>query len=164
MDRRQLDFHSADDVIADIKMLQSSGYRKTKNWNLSQVCEHLTTTMIGGLDGWGFRLPWIVRATYMNWEFNRAIKKRKIATGLPTLDRLKPKQATSAENEPDDQLAIDRCIETCRRTEAYNGTMIENPLLNHVTADQWKDYMWVHAAHHLSFLVPDTVPSQTRSG
>lgn len=38
--RRTLDLRSADDVVAEIKHLRACGYRKTKRWNLSQICEH----------------------------------------------------------------------------------------------------------------------------
>ena len=67
MKRRKLDFRSAGEVIADIRMLKQAGYKKAGNWNLTQICEHLTGTMAGGMDGFGFRIPWILRATIMKW-------------------------------------------------------------------------------------------------
>ena len=47
---RNLDFTSGDQVIAEIQRLREVGYKKTKNWNLTQICEHLTKTMRGGMD------------------------------------------------------------------------------------------------------------------
>lgn len=154
MQRRELDFRSADDVIAEIESLRSHGYRRMKQWNLTQICKHLTATMQGGLDGWGFRLPWIVRATYMNWEFHYALKNRRMFQGLPTLGVLKPPAAPSDGAAGDDDEVIRTCIDTCRRTSQCSGTMTDNPLFNHVSAEDWKEYMWIHAAHHLGFLIP----------
>jgi len=94
---RKLDFHTSDELIAEIERLRSQGYHKTKNWNLTQICEHLTYTMSGGMEGFGFRVPWILRATVIKWVFSRILRTRKM-TGGPTLGRLKPK----SESGPDD--------------------------------------------------------------
>ncbi len=51
MKRRELDFRTGDDAISEITSLRETGYSKTKNWNLTQVCEHLDATMKGGMDG-----------------------------------------------------------------------------------------------------------------
>lgn len=151
MKRRSLDFHSGDEVIADINRLRESGYTRTKNWNLTQICEHLAATMNGGMDGFGFRLPWILRATIIKWGFRYALRKRKLLSGAPTFKFLKPKMDAKA----DDDAVIDQCIETIRRADAFDGSLAEYALLDNLTADQWREFMWIHAAHHLSFLVPN---------
>jgi hypothetical protein len=147
--RRSLDFQTADEVIAEIQRLSSAGYARMKNWNLTQVCEHLTATMSGGMDGFGFRLPWILRATIIKWIFSRMLKTRKMPSG-PTMDRLKPKSDGLGENDT----VIDACIETIERANAYQGPMEEYPFLNELKVEDWQQFMWMHASHHLGFLIP----------
>lgn len=150
MKRRKIDFRSADEVIADIKMLQSKGYEKVGNWNLTQICEHLAGTMNGGMDGFGFRLPWILRATVVRWGFRYALKKRKLGSGFPTFKVLRPKHS----EEQEDGSIIDACIASCRRAGSFDGSLEEYALLNNLDVKDWRDFMWIHASHHLSFLLP----------
>lgn len=147
--RRKLDFHSGDEVIAEINRLRKDGYTKTKNWNLTQICEHLNATMAGGMDGFGFRLPWILRATILKWMFARILRTRKMTSG-PTIKRLKP----TTESGPDDDSIVDGCIETIHRASSFNGPLEDYPFLNDFKVDDWQQFMWMHAAHHLSFLEP----------
>lgn len=151
MKRRTLDLHNAAEVIADIEHLRAVGYTKTKRWNLTQVCQHLDATMTGGMDGFGFRLPWILRRTVVKWGFGYALKKRKLLSGTPTLPVLQP----PASSDRDDNDVIDHCIATIRRAGEFNGSLKEYALLDGLSPDDWREFMWIHAAHHLSFLVPD---------
>ncbi|WDQ17216.1 DUF1569 domain-containing protein [Rhodopirellula sp. P2] len=147
--KRSLDFHTGDEVIAEIKRLQADGYTQNKNWNLTQICEHLTVIMTGGMEGFGFRLPKILRATALKWIFGRILRQRRMASA-PTLDRLKPKSPDG----PDDSKVMEECIATIRRASAFEGAMKEYPFLDGLTPEQWRQFMWLHAAHHLGFLTP----------
>lgn len=149
--KRILDFHTGDEAIKEIQSLRSGGYTKTKNWNLTQACEHLTATMAGGMDGFGFRLPWILRATIIKWIFNRMLKTRKMSSG-PTMARLKPK----SDDGPDDNAIIDHCIATLERAKAFEGPIENYPFLNELKVGDWQQFMWMHAGHHLGFLTPNT--------
>lgn len=148
--KRALDFHTGDEVISEILSLRSGGYAQTKNWNLTQVCEHLAATTSGGMDGFGFRVPWILRATIIKWIFNRMLRTRKMSSG-PTMDRLKPKTNPG----PDDDAIIDNCIATIERAKAFEGPIEDYPFLNEISVDDWQQFMWMHAGHHLGFLVPN---------
>lgn len=150
MKRREIDFRSADEVIRDIHNLQEEGYRKLGKWNLTQICQHLEGTMNGGMDGFGFRLPWILRATVIKWGFRFALKRRKLGSGFPTFRVLKP---TWTEAD-DDNSAIDSCVKSCERAESFDGSLEDYPLLNNLSVEDWRDFMWLHASHHLSFLIP----------
>jgi hypothetical protein len=150
--KRPLDFHTADEVIAEIEHLRVGGYTKSKNWNLTQICEHLNATTTGGMDGFGFRLPWILRATVIKWIFNRMLKTRKMSSG-PTMDRLKPK----TDDGPDDDAIIDQCIATIERASAFEGPIENYPFLNELKVSDWQQFMWMHAGHHLGFLIPNSV-------
>ena len=154
MERRTLDFASADEVIEEINRLRRGGYQKTGNWNLTQVCQHLNGTMTGGMDGFGFRLPWILRATVNKWAFRYTLKTRKLGKGFPTFKSLKPTETDSGD---DDDGLIDQCIECLRRVADFPGPLSDYPLLNEISVDDWRQFMWIHAAHHLGFLIPNEV-------
>ncbi|GAA4455763.1 DUF1569 domain-containing protein [Novipirellula rosea] len=147
--KHKLDFHTGDEVVAEIERLRRGGYTRSKNWNLTQICEHLTHTMTGGMEGFGFRLPWILRATIVNWIVRRILRTRRMSSA-PTIERLKPKSPSGA----DDDRIIDHCIEVIRRAEKYEGSFEDYPFIDNFTADEWRQFMWLHAAHHLGFLIP----------
>ena len=151
MKRRTLDFRSPEEVIRDIDQLRSRGYQRAGNWSLTQICQHLTGTMTGGMDGFGFRLPWILRATIGRWAFRYALRTRKLGKGFPTFKMLKPTHDDSA----DDEALIDQCISCIKRAAQFEGPIRDYPLLNDISVDDWRDFMWIHASHHLSFLVPN---------
>ncbi|QDT04981.1 hypothetical protein K227x_33790 [Rubripirellula lacrimiformis] len=148
--KRTLDFHSGDEVIAEIQRLRTGGYTQTKNWNLTQACEHLTATMTGGMDGFGFRLPWILRATIIKWVCKRMLRTRKM-TSAPTLKRLKPTSPTG----PDNDAIIDDCIAAINRASEFPGPLIDYPFLDDFDVEDWRQFMWMHASHHLGFLIPN---------
>jgi hypothetical protein len=66
MQHRQLDFRTGEEVLAEIDRLERVGYDRGKNWNLTQICEHLERTMRMGLKDSPFRFPWILRTTVKN--------------------------------------------------------------------------------------------------
>lgn len=152
MKRRNLDFHSADDAITEIQRLRESGYERAGNWNLTQICQQLTATLKGGMNGFGFRIPWILRATVSKWAFRHALKTRKLDSGYPTFKSLKPSQEDGA----DDDDVIDECIASIRRSADFAGLVHDHPLLNDISLEDWLQFMWIHAAHHLGFLIPKT--------
>lgn len=57
-----------------------------------------------------------------------------------------------------DDVIIDACVDSCRRADGFNGSMEEYALLDNLSVDDWRDFMWIHAAHHLSFLIPMNSP------
>ncbi|MEE2937930.1 MAG: DUF1569 domain-containing protein [Planctomycetota bacterium] len=148
--KRQLDLQTADQVIAEIEHLRSVGYTKLKNWNLTQACEHLQMTMNGGMNGFGFRLPWIARATVMKWVFGWMLRNRKMISA-PTIKKLKPVSLPDQDNER----LIDECINTIRTAESFAGPIENYPMLDDLSVDTWQQLMWLHAAHHLGFLIPN---------
>ncbi|QDV64367.1 DUF1569 domain-containing protein [Crateriforma conspicua] len=155
VERRKIDFSDGNAVIDDIQHLHHHGYRRAGNWNLTQICQHLEKTMTGGMDGFGFRLPWILRKTVIQWAFDRALKKRSLPAGAPTLKMLRPVELDAAAGDADeDEAVINACIAAVRRAQDFPGPMKDYPLLEDPPVDRWRDFMWIHAAHHLSFLVP----------
>ena len=147
--KRRLLFNSANDVREEIEKLQRQDYRKLKNWNLSQICEHLTKTMQGEMDGLGFRLPWILRKTVGSWLTAWVLRTQSMPS-VPTLPSLKPIHQFESDNDE----TIRKCIDTLQTVEAFDGSLREYPFVDGITHEQWRQFMWIHAAHHLGFLHP----------
>lgn len=70
----------------------------------------------------------------------------------PTIKRLKPKTQLGA----DDDAIIDQCIVLLGQAEKYDGSFDDYPFLDNLKADEWRQFMWLHAAHHLGFLIPNS--------
>ncbi len=147
---RELNFCDGDEVIEELRQLQSTGYQALGNWNLTQICQHLMETMNGGMKGFGFRMPWFLRATYGKWFVNRLLNNKGFPKIRPTLKQLKP---THSDSE-DDRMIIDDCVGLIVEVQNFEGPLPPYPLADNVSLDQWKQLMWVHAAHHLKFLLP----------
>lgn len=151
MQRRQLDLRSADDVLREIDRLQSAGYERMGNWSLTQICQHLDKTMTGGLEGFGFQLPWILRATIGNFFVRRILKNRRMGR-FNAPKRVLPK----VEGPAEDAAVIDKCRETIQRAAAASGPLPPYPLATKLSVEDWKQLQWIHASHHLGFLVPQS--------
>ena len=106
--------------------------------------------MVGEMEGLGFRLPWLVRATFGKL-FTRWILKTRKMPSIPTLPSLQPKTRSNI----DEDAIIERCIETISRCELFNGSLDDYPFADNLTHNQWRQFMWIHAGHHLGFLAPN---------
>lgn len=151
MQKRELNCQSGTEVIADIENLRTNGYQKLGNWNLSQICEHITKTLRVGMDGSDFRLPWILRKTVGPWVIGRMLKTGKLPFRLSAPKQLRPDPEIGDE-QPE---LIDSCIATLQEAEQFPGPLPPYPLKDNVNVAEWKQIMWVHACHHLAFLIPN---------
>lgn len=150
MQRRQLDLRDADGVIAEVNRLRTNGYQPLGKWNLGQMCEHLTGTMRFGLDPSNRRLPWIVRKLVTNRAVANLLRTRSMPAGIPVPRRLKP----TSSPETDDPGKIDEYLAVVAEIRDFQGPLPPFPLADQVSLENWKQIQWIHAAHHLSFLVP----------
>ncbi len=148
--RRELDFHSLDELIVEVERLRNGGYTACGNWNLSQIGDHLSETIRIGMDGDEKRLPWPMRKVFgmVLWYARRS---RKMMAGAPTLPRLTPQPL-----EADDPAKIDRLLATLAEARDFPGPLPPYPLCDGLTLEGWKDLMVVHGQHHLRFLEPKT--------
>ena len=148
---RKLDFHSADQAIAEIETLQAQGYQAHGKWSLTQICDHLTKTMRGGMDGFDFRIPWILRVLVTGPMFRRLLRTRHMPSGIPTFQIVKP--ITPTQEQPE---VIETCIQTLKECRDFAGPLPTHPAADWMTVEQWRDIMWIHAAHHLGYLTPQS--------
>lgn len=148
MKRRPLDFHSEDEVIAELDRLRTLGYEKAGAWNLGEICNHTAIFIRGSLDGFtGPNPPWFIRLVGP-WFVKRMIKKRRMpeGVGLPAHLRPKPNCDEATEVQALKKLLI--------RFRDHTGPLFPSPFGGDLGRDRWRQLHLIHCAHHLSFLHP----------
>jgi hypothetical protein len=152
MPRRTLQFRNTDDVVSDVRALAQSGYLRTGNWSLGQICDHLAIFLRGSIDGFGEMFPWIVRATlgkFVQWQIFRTGAMR---TGVKVPKRFLPCDVTP------DAAAVEKFIALVERYKNKAEPMQPSPFFGPLTKDEWTRLHLIHCAHHLSFLTPMEKP------
>lgn len=151
MNRRTLDFQSFADVRADVAGLVAAPHDRRGNWDLATTCDHLAKAIEVGLENRSVALPRFAKVlapVVGPLVFKRILKKRSTPRGVKA-----PAPFVPATNCACDD-AVARLDAITRRAEAFAGPMPRHVFFGPITADQWKQLMLIHCAHHLSFLVP----------
>ena len=152
--RRQLKFDSLDAALVDAQKLLVIGYDKAGNWNLSQVCGHLANWLGYAMDGFPKApLPirmmlWTARHTIGPGKLKQYLDNGEMGTGKPTMPQSVPAPGG------DDSAGVARFRETVDRVRRFAGTPLPSPFFGPMDRDTWVKLNCVHAAHHLSFLLP----------
>lgn len=152
-ERRALKFSSYDQLLTDLDRL-SEDYSKVGRWSLGQIAEHLRITMNGSLDPTTKRLPaplrFILRHTMLRW----LLKHNRMPAGVKAPKSIQPPPAV------DDDAAVSRLRETIVLVRDHPREHYLNPAFGRMTRARWDHLQLIHAAHHLSFLIPaDAAPT-----
>jgi hypothetical protein len=149
--RRQLDFQDFDSLTADVDRLHRDGYTKAGTWDLRQICEHLTASMRMSIEGFTFKVAWwfifvgpLIR--------RRLFKTRKVPAGIKGPDSLMPASTG------DETAALNAFHKELRRVRDHAGPFRPSPVMGRLSPEQWRQFHLIHAAHHLSFLIPRDSP------
>jgi len=149
MQRRKLDFHDFDSVAADLERLQKNGYSKAGNWGLRQICQHLEGAFRMSIDGFSMKGPWIIRKILGPYVFKgRLLSKRSMPEGF------KAPKAFMPSDDGDETSTVQAFKVQLDRVRDHKGEFQPNPFLGPMTPDEWRQFHLIHAAHHLSFLIP----------
>ncbi len=152
--RRNLTFTTLEDAGRDAEMLLANGYDKTGNWDIGQVCGHLTCWFSYPIDGFP-RTPLLLRPIF--WFFRNTIAPRMLRKAIEsgtTKDNIPTIPVSVAEPGLDDVEAVKRFQEAITRWQNYEGPLQPSPLFGNRTKDQWSRMHRIHCQHHLGFLVP----------
>lgn len=150
--RRRLRFDSIDQAIDDIDALHTCGYERLGAWDLARTCDHLTTTMRYSLDGFPpdtrpMLALKVLGPTLVKWTvLGVGWMPRGVALPHPSLD--------DAQSVRSEQTAVSHCIATLREVRDFDGPFARSPVMGKLSPNQWRRFHLVHAAHHLSLLVP----------
>ena len=147
--RRELWFDSFDEVLSDAERCVTQGYRPLGNWSTGQILSHLSRTIVGSVDGFGFRSPWFIR-----W-FAPLLKQRFLKQRMPAGFKLP--RAAAAELVPTDETAAAAGLELLGSAIAHvqsTSQRAPSPIFGPMSAAESDRLQFNHAAMHLSFLVP----------
>ncbi len=152
--RRQLRFETLDDARRDVRHLVAVGYDRAGRWSLGQACFHLAIWVRYPLDGfpplpaWQRPLAWAIRNTVAPAYTRRVIASGKVPSGIPApLGTVPPATIGDPDGVAQYETQLDRLRD-------FQGEPHRSPLLGALSNAELKQLSCVHAAHHLSFLVP----------
>ena len=149
--RRQLEFGSLDEVVADATRLLRDGYEQAGNWDLAQVAGHLATWMRFPLEGFPRKAPlmmWVLRNMFGRSLRRKILRERKMVERGFTLKETVPAPSGDAAG------AVAKLRQTIERFKGHIGEYHPSPLFGAMSRDEYTQLQLIHCAHHLSFLVP----------
>lgn len=145
--RRELEFKTLDEVIADVDRLLANGYEKTGNWSLGQICQHCAIFVRRSMDGFeGFPTPPFLIRLLGPWITWWVLRSKKMPTGIQVPEPLLP------QDKVDEAEEVRSFREVLARFRDHAGPLCPSPFAGALSREKWTALHLVHAAHHLSFL------------
>lgn len=145
--RRELELADLNAVLAELERLAQQGYTAAGNWNLAQICDHLAYFIEGSLDGFSFRAPWLLR-----YFIGVPMKRRILQTGK--MGRMPTPQKPLPDPNLNEKQSVRRLKLAIERLLHPVSQLHDSPFFGPLTPDEWRRLHTIHAAHHLSFLIP----------
>jgi hypothetical protein len=145
--RRPLKFEKLDQIMPDVDRLLA-GHTTVGNWNLGQMCKHLSETFVFSVDGFPMKMPWILRKTIGRIIMRQVLRSNEMKEGIKVPDRFIPEPGADSRAEAE---ALRGAI---KLFSAHPGPFAEHPFFGTMTRDQWDHLHRIHCAHHLSFAQP----------
>jgi hypothetical protein len=150
---RDLKFAEMDDIVRDSERLLSRGYDKAGTWDLAQVCGHIANWMTYPLDGFPKApVPIRVILRLLRATVGRAKFEQYLRDGMPAGKPTMPQSVPPPGGDP--AAAVEKLRSAVAKWKAYTGEVHPSPLFGRMTKDEATKLQLVHAAHHMSFLVP----------
>jgi hypothetical protein len=144
-ERRQLKIESFDALRAEIARLRA-GYERAGQWTLEQACYHLDHAMIAAMRPVQYQ-PNTPEQDDRRELFATVMRDHKIPEGLVAPPETAPPADVS-------ETAIDSFLATVDRFERHAGPFSPHRLFGNLPPEVRKKHQLVHAAHHLSYLIP----------
>ena len=144
--RRELDYKSFDEFLADVDCLSDGNIKTLGNWSAGQIFQHLANAFNGSIDGLPQAFPWFICATA------RMFKKKLIGGAMPAGIKMPAKLAAAVMPEPtptETGLANLRAAVARLKQEPHRAA---HPVFGRITTDEWNTVHLKHASLHMSFL------------
>jgi hypothetical protein len=147
--RRVLAYSSLNEIMPDVDRLMG-GYRPVGRWSLGQICYHLGTGMRSAVEG---GLP-VKVSWWKRWLLGVPAKRHVLRTGgMPEGFKL-PHPSLDPPLGCDDRAEAEALRATIRLFQSHTDPLPPHPLFGPMSGDEWNRFFCIHAAHHLSFLLP----------
>ncbi|MGH7179776.1 MAG: DUF1569 domain-containing protein [Tepidisphaeraceae bacterium] len=145
--RRDITYRDFDEVTADAEMLANAGYERAGHWGLAEVCDHLSRYMRQSLEGFEDSRNWVMRRIVGPTLGRRILRTRRMPGGVITPAALRP---STGRDEREAVTELKEWIGRVSTATDFRGVAEFGPL----SPEQWRQVHLIHAAHHMSFLVP----------
>jgi hypothetical protein len=146
--RRQLDFKNWQELLADVEQLRGAGYDRLGNWDLSQIVDHVGEGLRTATRGNDHQAGWIIRKLLGPLILKRILRTRRMKAGIKVPPWWLPGPTH------DESAAVNQFHADIAAFDALTTAPYPHPFFGPLTKQQWNDLVLIHAAHHLSFLVP----------
>ena len=146
--RRQVQFASYDELLADIDRLSSGPVTALGNWSPGQAFAHLARAYNSSIDGFSMTFPFPMRL------MGKLFRKKLLTMQMPPGFKL-PAAGAKAMVPPatateDGAAQLRAAIERLKR-EHHRAN---HPMMGPLTREEWDRVHLTHARLHLSFLIP----------
>ena len=148
MEPRELSFQNFDEVKAEVNRLHTQGHDRAGKWDLAQVLDHLGYFMKGAVEGYQFKVPWILKAMLGRIVLKRILTQKRMKRAVYTPQ--KPLPAPGANEAP----AVARFLETLQQFANYQGEYVPSPFFGKLTRAECQELNLIHCRHHLGYLIP----------
>ncbi len=147
--RRQVQYDSYADLLADAEQLAKTKVKTLGNWSFGQILQHVAQSTDSSIDGSGFVLPTPVR-----WIFSLFMKRKFLTKPIPAGFKA-PKRFQPQETSMEESLALLRKAIVRQNTEEQRAM---HPAFGMISKDEWTQFNLRHAEMHMSFVVLDDHP------
>ena len=136
-------------AIDEARSLLRSGYNRSGNWSLGQICRHLVLVQDPSVDGYP---KWMSLFAFMR-PVMRSILLPKVLSGnsprgIRTASMFVPP------SELDDVKEVEAFAASVARLYAHLGDYAPHPAFGRLPRERIEQIHTAHAAHHLRFLSP----------
>jgi hypothetical protein len=146
-ERRIIDLKTLDEVANEAERLHESGYTQVGDWDLCQNLSHCGIFMEKSMDGFDFKLPWILRLIGP-LALKSAIKKRTFKPGFKNPPGVDP---VPGKGEPE---MLNWFQSVVQRVKEHPCDFHPSPLAGYLDPPTWRELHIIHCSHHLGFLIP----------
>jgi hypothetical protein len=146
-ERRPLAFSSLTEVMPEVDRLLQ-GHEAGGNWSLGQMCNHLSNTFVYSIEGFGAKVPWLIRKTLGPIVKRQLFKTGQMRAGIKIPEKFLPRPGLDARAEAE---ALRAAVQ---KYSAHSGPLADHPMFGPLSRDEWTRLHCIHCAHHLSFMHP----------
>lgn len=147
---REIRLNTLDEAIDECRALHGSGYERTGNWSLGQMCNHIRLTMeanMHGYPGWMSTLGLPLRPVLRRFALPRLLEGRSIK-GVRTAGMFVPADDLQ---DADELEKFEACV---RSFQSSDEPLHPHPGFGRMTRPEFERFHAAHTAHHLSYLTP----------
>lgn len=149
-ERRTLSFATLDQVMPEVDRLLE-GHDTVGRWTLGQICNHLATSVIGSVEGFSVRAPWLLRATLGRVLRRRLMSTGRMAAGIKLPEKVLPRPGLN------DRAEAEALRGALQLYAANTEPLAPHPMFGRMSREDWTRLHCIHCAHHLSFVLPRSV-------